>query len=117
MSHFVEHLPVHRCQSSYCTSQTGYWPGRIVFVGDPGDSIVGWCELCEKFVCSRCSLKVEIPEAQWQQFPGVESLKTMYQYYNTSPRLLRCKRCSSVLHKGDHMKVLLLNSYKWTMPR
>ena len=101
MSH---RLPLHHCQSTYCTNLAGYWAGRIVCIEEPGDSIVGWCNVCDKFVCSRCALKVKLPEREWNNLFR-ETEHSTHQVYDVIPVMLHCKRCGTVLQKGKTFKI------------
>lgn len=108
----AKELPIHRCQSTYCITEAHYWDGKIVTIVDPGDSIVGWCTLCQKYVCSRCTIKVKIPEDQWEMLPDGKYLQHTCRKYNKTLMTLQCKRCGTFLGKYD--EYLICNPSPYT---
>jgi hypothetical protein len=93
----VKNLPIQHCNSLFCIAQGRYWDGRIVVLGDPGDTIIGWCNLCHKYVCSQCTLKVPIPEDQWAELPNPARIQELSEKHKVLPQALQCKRCGSFL--------------------
>jgi hypothetical protein len=103
-------LPLHVCQSIYCANQAGYWPGRIIFIGRPDISIVGWCNICEKYVCNDCALQVQITENEWNDLCNQETALEKYRDCKLIPTSLICRRCGAILQKGKHNKVLVMDA-------
>lgn len=93
------HLSHHRCNSRYCTTQAVFIDNRIACLGDPGDSIVGWCPSCKKMVCSRCCFKIPIPQEQWELLPDSTEITKICNQNSIKPVALQCKRCGSFLGK------------------
>jgi hypothetical protein len=102
-------LPLHHCQSVYCSSFAGYWHGRIVCVEDTSNSIVGWCNVCEKYVCNNCALPMECAEKEWNDLFGQEDEYPRFQSCGLIPLILHCKRCGAVLQKGKIEKIFILD--------
>lgn len=100
-----QELPIQLCHSRYCISEARFTDSRIVCLGDPQDTIIGWCPICEKMVCSRCCFKVPIPREQWSQLPEPEDIERACARYNVTPVALQCKRCGSFL--GRYSDILV----------
>jgi hypothetical protein len=99
------HLPLRHCDATYCTNRAGFWPGQIVLVGRPPVLVAGWCDLCEKLVCSDCALRVELGDADRSRVPGLlEGRRSSV----LTPWRLHCKRCGTLL-KQDERKPLVLH--------
>jgi hypothetical protein len=101
----VKSLPIQHCDSSFCITQARYWDGRIVIVGDPGNTIIGWCPVCVQFVCSRCCLQVSIPYSDWKRLAEFEQIQALYKQHQLEPAALQCKRCGSFLGKYSDILV------------
>ena len=101
----VKQLPIHRCQTTYCITQARYWDGRIVALGNPADTIMGWCDWCEKFMCSYCAVKIDIPPEHWSYISETDNVAVLSRQHNIVPKALACRRCNTFL--GVHDEILL----------
>ncbi len=97
----IKTLPVQACNTTLCITYARYWDGRFVVLGNPRDTLMGWCDLCEKYVCSKCALKVPIPQDHWERLPDTAQLKKS----NADVVTLRCKRCGSYLGRYSDIHV------------
>ncbi len=93
---------VHACQSTFCTNSAAYQPGRILSDEWPPMLVVGWCSLCEKYVCSACTFGVAVDE------PGIDVA------FLTGKagvcRALHCLRCGTALQQSRRAQTHLLTS-------
>lgn len=101
----VKSLPIQRCKSLFCMTQARYWDGRIIAIGDPSDTIIGWCSLCVQFCCSRCTIKVKIPEQYWNECIESREQLEICRKNKTIPAALQCKKCGSFLGKYSDILV------------
>jgi hypothetical protein len=101
----IKTLPLHRCQSKYCVTEARFWDGKIVGIADPGDTIVGWCTMCQKFVCSHCAIKVDIPEDYWDRLPDPQDVRQTCRDRSKVPQAFQCRRCGIFLGIYDDILV------------
>ena len=104
----TETLPLHHCQSTYCTNQAEYWHGRIVCINDASHLLIGWCNICNKYVCTQCALKVGLSKNDFIMLSDQEQVPIVEQSKIIIPTLLHCKRCGTVLQKGKYNKIYIL---------
>lgn len=101
----IDNLPVHQCQSKYCTNSAGYWHGEIVIIGLNQIPIIGWCELCKKYVCSHCALKLEHSFLEYEELVGEVFVEVTSRKHDKLLRRLYCMRCGNPLRRGNSRKV------------
>ena len=97
-----EDLPEKKCNSHYCTTEGRLILQRIVCLEGPSENMVFWCDVCKKFRCARCAVKVPVDKERFEQLPYSEPLKIWAISENKYPFTLRCKHCGEFLGMGDH---------------
>lgn len=104
----IHELPRQRCQSSYCTNIGRYWHGQLIAMRRPPAMVVGWCDLCRRFVCRDCALHVELLPQELEQLPNIAALTEKLRRRQTELRRLLCPRCGSILQKAAHVPALIV---------
>jgi hypothetical protein len=101
-------LPQHACQSKYCTNVGGFWQGTIVALGRSEHLIVGWCGLCDRFVCSDCALPLELPPLERSRLPDIEALEETCRRRDLKLWRMHCARCGTALQRGTYEPALVV---------
>lgn len=101
-------LPQHACQSTYCVNMSRYWHGPIIFLDRPPRLIIGWCGLCNKFVCSDCALRLELPPSEHAQLPDVSRLEDLCRRSGMKLWRMHCSQCGTVLQISAYEPTLLI---------
>jgi len=101
-----ENLPKKKCDSQFCTTEGRLILPRIVCLEGPGENMVFWCDVCKKFRCARCAVKVPVDKERFEQLPYSEPLKMGAISENKYPFTLRCKHCGEFLGIGDHTVII-----------
>jgi hypothetical protein len=57
-------LPSWDCQGRFCGIQGPFTRWRIIGPETDFPDVVGWCNLCELRVCSRCALRRPLPASE-----------------------------------------------------
>lgn len=64
--------------------------------------IIGWCGLCNKFVCSECALRLELPQSERGQLLDNAKDEKLCRCYGLKLWKMHCMRCGTVLQKSAY---------------
>ena len=100
-------LPQRECGLVSCGNHGGLLDTRIVIVGSPSFSIVGWCNRCQHCICLQCAHHQEIPRESFWNLADDDDLKQLCLRLGTYPFTVSCPKCGDSLGKGENVRTLV----------